>query len=288
MQTFFTINLKQQIFISLFFAYLCSNNILSASEQISTPSVIPPGFDAVKTTKGVTLYQKNTEYVQIVDLSKGASVKLLNGDITNAGKKQGAYGGDDPQMQRQTLNQAWLNLNSSNPNAFCITNGQFFSTNSQPATNLAFPVKVNGKVISDGYAGESEYPTEKLMLEINSDRADITTFNGRSSLYSSAAPNLIVGLHENADKSINKEVGRTFVGVKDRDSNGTYETVLIFNSTAATQAHATETLRSFGADKVIMLDGGGSTQLICEGESYITSPRTIPQMLGVVSAPKPH
>lgn len=285
MQTFFTINIKKPIFISLFFVYLCSKSILSASEKIYTPSVVPPGFDLVKTSKGVTLYQKNTEYVQVVDLSQGASVKLLNGDITDAGNNQGAYGGDDPQMRRQTLNQAWLNLYSSNPNAFCITNGQFFSTNSQPATNLAFPVKVNGKVISDGYAGESEYPTEKLMLEINSDRADITPFNGKISLYSSSAPNLIVGLKENADKFMYKELGRTFVGVKDSDSNGTYETILIFNSTAATQAHATEMLRSFGADKVIMLDGGGSTQLICQGESYITSTRTIPQMLGVVSAP---
>ncbi len=273
---------KQQVL-----AFFCASLLNALIPQIvSNASVFPPGFDVVKTAKGVTLYQRNTEYVQVINLSKGASVKLLYGNITEPGKSQGAYGGDDPQLQRQTLNQAWFNFHLSTPNAFCITNGQFFSDDSKPSTNLAFPVKVNGKVISDGYAGESEYATEKLKLEIWNDRADITAFNGKSSLYSSSAPNLIVGLKEDADKVMNKEVGRTFVGVRDGDSNGSYETIFIFNSTASTQSHATLTLRSFGADKVIMLDGGGSTQLLCQGESYVTSRRTIPQMIGVLIAPQ--
>ncbi|MCL1468272.1 phosphodiester glycosidase family protein [Argonema galeatum] len=272
---------RQQVF-----AFFCASLLNALIPQIvSNASIFPPGFDVVKTSRGVTLYQKNAEYVQVIDLSKGASVKLLYGNITESGKSQGAYGGDDPQLQRQTLNQAWFNFHLSNQNAFCITNGQFFSDDTKPSTNLAFPVKVNGKIISDGYAGESEYTTEKLKLEIWNYRADITAFNGKISLYSSSAPNLIVGLKEDADKLINKEVGRTFLGVKDGDANGDYETILIFNSRASTQAHAAFTLRSFGADKVIMLDGGGSTQLLCQGESYVTSRRTVPQTIGAIAKP---
>ncbi|NEP07416.1 MAG: phosphodiester glycosidase family protein [Okeania sp. SIO4D6] len=41
-------------------------------------------------------------------------------------------------------------------------------------------------------------------------------------------------------------------------------------------------MKSFGTTQVIMLDGGGSTQLICQGNNYITSPRTIPQMIVIL------
>jgi hypothetical protein len=34
---------------------------------------------------------------------------------------------------------------------------------------------------------------------------------------------------------------------------------------------------------MMMLDGGGSTQLVCNGKSYISSDRLIPQAIGVVA-----
>jgi hypothetical protein len=247
----------------------------------------PPGFKVVRSAPGVTLYNQNSDYVQVVDLSQGASVNFLYGDITNIGKRQGAYGGNDPKLRRQTLTQAWEHFYSLNKKAFSITNGQFFrnDTSSATITNLAFPVKANGTIISDGYAGESEFASQKLMLAVWNDRAEISAFQGKNSLYSSSAPNIIVGLSENANKSINKNLGRTFMGVRDSDSNNTYETVLIFNSSDSTQFHAAEILKKFGADKVVMLDGGGSSQLLSQGKNYITSARTIPQTIGVVSAP---
>lgn len=247
----------------------------------------PLGFKAIRSAPGVTLYNQNSDYVQVVDLSQGASVKFLYGEITNPGKKQGAYGGNDPKLRRQTLTQAWKNFYSFNKKAFSITNGQFFrnDTNSATITNLAFPVKANGIIMSDGYAGESEFASEKLMLAVWNNRAEISVFNGKNSLYSSSAPNIIVGLSEKANKFMNKNLGRTFIGVLDRDSNEISETVLIFNSSDSTQFHAAHTLKKFGAAKVVMLDGGGSSQLLAQGENYITSSRTIPQTIGVVSAP---
>ncbi|MEW5858620.1 MAG: phosphodiester glycosidase family protein [Cyanobacteriota bacterium] len=247
----------------------------------------PPGFKVLRSAPGVTLYNQNSDYVQVVDLSQGASVKFLYGEITNPGKRQGAYGGNDPKLRRQTLTQAWEHFYSLNKKAFSITNGQFFrnDTSSATITNLAFPVKANGTIISDGYAGESEFASQKLMLAVWKDRAEISAFQGKNSLCSSSAPNIIVGLSENANKSINKSLGRTFMGVRDSDSNNTYETVLIFNSSDSTQFHAAEILKKFGADKVVMLDGGGSSQLLAQGKNYITSARTIPQTIGVVSAP---
>jgi hypothetical protein len=247
----------------------------------------PPGFKVLRSAPGVTLYNQNSDYVQVVDLSQGASVQFLYGYITNLGKRQGAYGGNDPKLRRQTLTQAWEHFYSLNKKAFSITNGQFFrnDANSAIITNLAFPVKANGTIISDGYAGESEFASQKLMLAVWNNRAEISTFKGKKSLYSSSAPNIIVGLSENANKSINKNLGRTFMGVMDRDFNGIHETVLIFNSSDSTQLHAADILKKFGADKVVMLDGGGSSQLLALGKNYITSARTIPQTIGVVSAP---
>ena len=46
-------------------------------------------------------------------------------------------------------------------------------------------------------------------------------------------------------------------------------------------------LRDFGADKVMMLDGGGSTQLICNHSVYVPSVRAIPQAIAVVAGGNP-
>jgi hypothetical protein len=98
---------------------------------------------------------------------------------------------------------------------------------------------------------------------------------------------MIGGLSEEANKRIKYSVGRTFVGVADRNGDGSYETVLVFNSSSSLQSAAADVLRSFGADKVMMLDGGGSTQLLCKSGWYVKSDRPVPQALAVIAAPPP-
>lgn len=105
----------------------------------------------------------------------------------------------------------------------------------------------------------------------------------KKALYASTAPDIIAGLAEDAGRHPNSSPGRTFVGIDDRDHDKRYETILIFNSKAATAPRAADVLRGFGADKVMMLDGGDSTQLICRGRPYLQSEssRAVPQMLAV-------
>ncbi|HEX6384402.1 MAG TPA: phosphodiester glycosidase family protein, partial [Anaerolineae bacterium] len=55
-------------------------------------------------------------------------------------------------------------------------------------------------------------------------------------------------------------------------------------SAMATKTEAASVLRSFGAEKVMMLDGGSSTQLTCRGENYVSSGRRIPQSIAVMAA----
>jgi hypothetical protein len=61
---------------------------------------------------------------------------------------------------------------------------------------------------------------------------------------------------------------------------------LVFNTSSARTSDAGKALKRFGAEKVMMLDGGGSTQLICKGKPVISSDRLIPQALAVTYGPK--
>lgn len=251
---------------------------------------IPEGFDLVMSDIGASLYKGNNrfgsiDFVQVVDLSQGAGIDLLHGDIVNSGTGRGSYDyAVSPSFRRNSLTNIWSSYISSESNAFCITNGQFFSTNNDP-TQLAFPLKEDGVIVSTGY-GEAEYPGQKLILEIWNDHLDIIDLT-EESLRDSNAPDIIAGLDQNADKGPSNSTGRTFVGIADSDNDQQFETLLIFNSQYSTQKHAVDTLRSFGAEKFMMLDGGGSTQLICKGDSFISSSRTIPQSLAVLSKPRP-
>ena len=247
---------------------------------------VPSGFAVISSNTGVKLYKKDytdgePDYVQVVSLNQGAKVKLMTGATASLNSGTGPYGGNNASFYRTSLSTAWNSFLSTDSNAFCITNGQFFSTNSDP-TKLAFPLKKDGQILSDGYGSTTEYPGQLLMLELWTDHADIKTLT-KDNLYNSSAPNILGGLTEDADKGVYTYTGRTFVGIDDADGNGTYETVLVFSSSYSRQVNAASVLRGFGADKIIMFDGGGSTQLKCGATNYISSSRTIPQTIGVIA-----
>jgi hypothetical protein len=247
---------------------------------------VPDGFNLVMHDEGVQLLRKDyphgtPDYVEVIRLDQGAAIQVLHGAVAEPRTGKGVYGGDDPSFLSHTIQDFWGDFSSSESDAFCVTNGQFFYMKESP-TRLPFPLKVGGKVISDGY-GLKDFPDKKLMLELWSDHARITSLS-QWTLYSSSAPDIVAGLAEDAPKNIKKYVGRTFVGVMDQDLDGKSETVLLFNTRSARQVDAAKVLYSFGASQVMMLDGGGSTQLICRGDALITTDRYIPQALGVLAA----
>lgn len=245
----------------------------------------PPGFELIRSENAVELYKKDykggsPDYVQVIDLRQGAKVVLLYGTISSPGSGKGAFGGNDPRFVSQSLKSYWQELTAEYDAAFCVTNGQFFFMQESP-TRLPFSLKVNGKILSDGYEVKN-FPNQKLMLELWEDHARIRTLT-KGTLYTSSAPNIVAGLDEEARKRIDHFVGRTFVGVDDRNRDGRAEIVLIFNTLSARQKDAAQVLREFGADQVMMLDGGGSTQLLCGSQAYIASERLVPQALGVIA-----
>jgi len=237
----------------------------------------PTGYRLLDEGIGVQLFKKdypggNPDYVQVIDLRQGAGLKLLHGPISAAREGRGQFGGADPRMAYQSIKQYWSQADASDDKVFCVINGQFFYMPESPTT--------------DGFGYKQYAPKDVLMLELWDDRARIRQLSGLA-LNASKAPDILGGLSENANKRIKNAVGRTFVGLDDRDSDRTYETILVFSTSSATQKAAAEALRSFGADKVMMLDGGGSTHLICKKDWYIQSERLIPQAIGIVAGSGP-
>ena len=260
------------------------DGVVAVYNGSSSGITVPSGFNQILSDIGVALYKKDyaggqPDYVQVVDLIQGASVKLLTGTMQSPGTGGGGFGGNNPTFTTTSLSTAWDSFNSSNSGAFCISNGAFFSM-SNPAP-LAFALKQNGTIVSDGYAGSSDPSGPVEMLELWGDHADIRSLT-KGNLYGSSAPNILGGLSENANKSMTSYVGRTFAGIDDTNGDGKYDKVMIFNSLYSRQIDASTVLRNFGADKVIMFDGGGSTQLRCGATSYVSSTRPIPQTIGVL------
>lgn len=259
------------------------------------PRTIPDGFQRENGKIGVDLYKKDSDYVQIVDLSKGASVNLLHGEITKEG--------DSPDFKNQTIEEAWSDFSGKNSRGFSVTNGQFFGTGTLPnkinnfGTRLnlfgfqpfaafnpvSHPLKIDGKVISQGFNTQEEADS-LLMLELFGDRATVKDYD-RNTFDLSLAKNILVSydpIEYGADR--NEEQGRTFIGVGDlHGSDGINESVLLFSSDKSTQKNAGDTLINFGANQVMMLDGSGSSQLNVNGKTILSGDsRKIPQTIGVV------
>jgi hypothetical protein len=270
------------------------------------PRTIPDGFKNFTSTTGVDVYKKDSDYVQIVDLSKGASVKFLHGEIIpfdpvrllsplyfayteEITKPEGS-----PEFRTQTIEEAWSDFSGKNSRAFSVTNGQYFPQDFldkgrnfglgwDTIAQVNHPLKIDGKVVSTG-ANTQEDADSLLMLELFDDRATINDYKPNN-FDSSSAKNILVSYDPiEYGSSRNEEQGRTFIGVGDlHGSDGINESVLLFTSSKSTQKNAGDTLINFGANQVMMLDGSGSSKLNVTGYSLLEGDRRkIPQTIGVV------
>lgn len=252
---------------------------------------LPDAFELFFTAPGVLVYgneevEEAYEYVQILDLSAGARLEFWYGDLTPAPRGGGLFGGASPTFKRHYLPDVWLSLAAEEPDMLCLVNGQFFRDTVDgmwvDPTELAFPLKHDGVIVSEGYE-RRRFRSNRAMLQLWSDHAAIDSLN-RQALYNSTAPNIIAGLDEEARIRPGEKLGRTMIGVGDGDGDGRHERLFIYSGAAATQRHAMATLRAFGAQQIMILDGGGSAQLSCAGYSYIRRIRPLPQMIATIPA----
>lgn len=254
---------------------------------------VPSGFFLTDSWSGVRVYQKNwsggqPDYVVVVDL-RIASIKNLTGSVS--GTPCASYG-------RKTLGPGfgtyWADA-SADPTrpARVVLNGTFFSTAATP-TPLAFGLKSGWSVQSYGYAasgtpcpGRVEFPGLQHLFMFDSSSGYATIEPYSTSALLGPMPEGIGGLDPLCCKGPSTYTGRTFVGVSDEDRDGFNETVFFFASAYATQSGtngADNTLKLFGAQQRVMLDGGGSTGLVVNGSARISTSRTLPHAIAIYSS----
>lgn len=245
--------------------------------------VLPGGYRRINARSGVVIYQKGEDFIVSVDYSQGASLKLFAGDIASPGQNSSTYGGKTPEFKRISAGEALQMIRRTTPAAYCAFNGQFFADFPRDTAQLAYPLRLTGRIVSDGFAPKAQNQGGKLMLELFSSTANIRPFSIEQ-LRSSPAPEVLVSLSHRVDREANSKVGRTFVGLAQPSSEKQYKLVYVFVSRAATQEHAYLSLRRLGASQVIMLDGGKSTQLQCGNSKYVSFGRPVPQFIVAVTA----
>jgi Phosphodiester glycosidase len=265
------------------FVYLSSTSILAIAfisitfHVLAQAQPIPKGFQEILQESGVQVYQKDysgrqSDYVTVVNLEKG-TIRNLTGSVT------GATTG----IKKKLLSEFWedaVNKNTSRQKAKVVVNGAFFSTNDDP-TGIAFGLKISGNTISYGYGIGKEYIGQVRIFSFNSQQASANIQSYDKRIFDSSTQDVVGGLDVTANKYPERNLPRTFVGVRDRDGNGTKETVILYSSSYARQIDADNILTDFGASATAMLDGGGSTGLIVDGKPLILTRRKLPHAIAV-------
>lgn len=231
-------------------------------------------YQPILTTPGVRVF-KNSEresYITIVDLNRAEAIDLT-GKYTDA---------PNGKIAPRSMTQFWqdsVSQNTSKRQAKVVVNGAFFAKYNQP-TPIAFGLKTAGTVISYGY-GLDEFPGLNKTVAWSNTTKDVRIEDYDRATFDNPQFSEVVGaLAQTAGKRANRELARTFIGVKDGDGDGKNETIIIFSSKAAKQIDAVAALESFGASRVAMLDGGGSTGLVVDGKRTIDSGTAVPHAIG--------
>ncbi|MBD2605452.1 phosphodiester glycosidase family protein [Scytonema hofmannii FACHB-248] len=238
---------------------------------------ISKGFKLILSETGLQVYKKdysngNSDYVTVVNLEKG-TIRNLTGTTE---------GTPNAMVKRKLPSEFWQDAvkgNTSTRKVIVVVNASFFSTNEDP-TGIAFGLKLGGNAISYGYAIAKEYPGQIRTFSFNPDQG-IANIQSYAKETFNSTPEVVGALDVVANKSPLSYLPRTFVGVRDNDGNGTKETVIFYSSSYARQIDASNVLTGFGASVTAMLDGGGSTFLIVNGNSLISTKRKVPHAIAV-------
>ncbi len=252
---------------------LRATSVAQVASSGASPLKVPVGYQRLLDTPGIKVFKsQRADYVSIIDLHHAEAIDLT-GKYTDA---------PNGKIAPRSMSQFWqdsIRKNTPQRRALVVINGAFFAKYNQP-TGIAFGLKSAGKIISYGY-GLNEFPGLNKTIAWNNrtNQARIDDYD-RATFNDSRFPEVVGALDPTAGKRANRELGRTFIGIKDSNGDGKHETVLVFSSKAAKQIDAVKALQSFGATAVVMLDGGGSTGLVIAGDRAIDSGTSVPHAIG--------
>jgi Phosphodiester glycosidase len=240
---------------------------LDSQPAIATKSTIPTGYQPILHRSGVRVFKNldRADYIMSIDLKQSTAINLT-------GKYTGA---PDGKVSHRSMSEFWQDAiakNTPQQQAQVVINGAFFAQYKK-ATGIAFGLKSAGTVISYGY-GLDEFPGLNKTIAWNNTTKQVKIADyDRATFDRAEFPEVVGALAETAGKRANRPLARTFIGLKD-------DTLLVFSSTAARQIDAVNALKSFGAKQVAMLDGGGSTGLVVNGQKLIDSGTSVPHAIG--------
>lgn len=235
------------------------------------------GFLPILKASGVKVYYKNQksskkQFITVIQTTR-AKIENLTGTIFKVPASR---------VSKKPLSQFWqdaMSKNTLNRKARVVINGTFFSTKQDP-TGIAFGLKARGNIVTYGYGIANEYPGEIRTFSFNP-QAGMSSIQPYSTEWFRRFPEVVGGLDPKANKAATKYLPRTFVGVRDDNNDNLNETVIFYSSNSARQVDAENALKCFGANNSAMLDGGGSTGIIVDGEPLIDTGRKIPHAIAV-------
>lgn len=314
---FFSKHIKVRWFIWLF----CLFTAIIVSFGVSQVSVATSfgSYLAVDVVDGAGLYKKqlssgNDAYLQVINLKKMQIDQIL-GKESNQGLGQGKYYRGEgkyksPFFTRKLFDEVQKEYQQLYGNkVFSIFNCAFFEQY-KPTTQLSFPVKLNGKLVTAGSSpyGPIRQPLNKHYRNItlkalvwNDNRAYITNYNPSTGapLNQASVKNAIVTYIANDHPA--KVIGRNksnryhVIGTLNKDGKKGDELLLVLTVNQATLDEASQQLRTLGVKSdIITIDGGSSTYLFNPRLGNIALPfavdnspslaiRNLPHYLGIRS-----
>lgn len=237
-------------------------------------------------------------YVQIVNLSAGAKIRLVSTVATGTRNQADGGTGFQPRTAKQWYTGIKAGSFVSNPpgsRLFSTTNGAFFINTSGSPTALSMPEKTGGSVSTRGWVvdnlrtGDAAWNGLKAIFGLSTVAATQgSSIQGFPTHYTSAdVANYTAGCWECVVgfaptyhvPGSNVTARRTYVG---RNSTSVY---ILSASGNYTEAQANSILSAFGATSTVQLDGGGSTQMYVSDAVNVTAARAVPEVLAVYYAP---
>jgi hypothetical protein len=238
-------------------------------------------------------------YLQVVDLRKMTLEQVL-GDLRKPGTGQGIYYQGETKfpspffqnllfsdVQQQTLQRLKSNKASSFDRLFSIFNGAFFEQH-EASTQLAFPLKHRGTVVSGGNSpygprqspGDAQFKDVQLLaLSWKRDQVAIGPYHPTSGtpLTDKTIAEAVVSYdyRDHPAYRYSKDSANRFhlLGTIDADGKPGDELLLIVTVNLATLDQAAALLRELGVTGSIMtIDGGASTYLFTPKLGALTIP----------------
>lgn len=208
-------------------------------------------YHTIDTGKAVTLSKYDTIdlWVQEIDLSKWwkieAELKLWWYDEISG----------EPLFEKQKISEVRSTLSQT---PFSIFNGQFFDPK-RSLTPLSFGIKING-VVRTAWADNRD--ESKNILVIDTSIAKIVPYsweNLRDAPWNIAMVNLSLNQWHYKDENI----GRTYICLKNPNTQNESSIVLVFTATAMTESVLETEIIRWGCtrDSSTKLDSSGSTRL---------------------------